>query len=304
MSRRWLAIASWVIGLAPIIVVAGQQRPTFRVGVDLVTVDVSVNRGGHPVSGLTLDNFIVFDNGVKQRLEGLIAEQVPLDAVLVLDTSGSLARNRLSQLKSAAGAFLDGLSPQDRLSLITFSHQILVRCPLTADRSAVRSVLSFADSRGATALYDATYVALRLSQAGNHRVVAVVFTDGLDNASWLSQDRVVDAATRSDVVIYGVTLSDDVSPANVSPANVIRVENQSSYTFLRSASEATGGRLFPAATGDKLRDAFARVLQDIRARYLLRYSPEKITPGWHKLEVRLQGAKGEVTARRGYFVER
>jgi hypothetical protein len=59
---RWLAFASWLIGLAPIVVVAGQQRPTFRVGVDLVTDDVSVNRGGHPVSGLTLDNFIVFDH--------------------------------------------------------------------------------------------------------------------------------------------------------------------------------------------------------------------------------------------------
>jgi len=321
---RWLAIASSLIGLAPIVVVAGQQRPTFRVGVDLVTVDVSVTRGGRPVSGLTLDNFIVFDNGVRQRLEGLIVEQdqpsaastrtsspgtapsgaVPLDAVLVLDTSGSLAGNRLSQLKTAAGAFLDGLSPLDRLALITFSHQIFVRCPLTADRSAVRGVLSFADSRGTTALYNATYVALRLAQPGERRVVAVVFTDGLDNASWLSQDRVVDAATRFNVIIYGVTLSDDVLPAYVSPANVIKVENQSSCKFLRSASETTGGRLFPAATGDKLRDAFARVLQDIRARYLLRYSPDRITPGWHKLEVRLQGTKGEVTARRGYFVER
>jgi Ca-activated chloride channel family protein len=247
---------------------------------------------------------VVFDNGVRRKLEGLVVEQVPLDAVLVLDTSGSLAGDRLSQLKTAAGAFLDGLSPQDRLALITFSHQIFVRCPLTADRSAVRSVLSFADSRGATALYDATYVALRLAQPGERRVVTVVFTDGLDNASWLSQDRVIDAATRSDVIIYGVTLSDDVPPAYVSPANVIRVENQSSYRFLRSASETTGGRLFPAAAGDKLREAFARVLEDIRARYLLRYSPDKITPGWHTLEVRLQGAKGDVTARLGYFVAR
>jgi len=179
-----------------------------------------------------------------------------------------------------------------------------VRCPLTADRGAVRrSVLSFADSRGGTALYDATYLALRLPQPGQRRTVAVVFTDGLDNASWLSQDRVVDAATRSDVIIYGVTLSDEVSPANVSP-NVVRIENQSSYKFLRSASDATGGRLFHAATDSRLRDVFARVLEDVRARYLLRYSPDKITPGWHKLEVRLQGVRGDVTARRGYFAAR
>jgi Ca-activated chloride channel family protein len=300
-GRTWLAIAPWLVGLAPIVVVSGQQLPTFRAGVDVVTVDVSVIRRGHPVSRLKLENFVVFDNGVRQKLEGMVAEHVPLDATLVLDTSGSLAGGRLSQLKRAGETFLEGLSAQDRVSLITFTHQILVRCPLTSDSRAVRGVLSFTESHGATALYDATYLALRLPEPGQRRGIAVVFTDGFDNASWLSQDDVVDAVTRSPVIVYGVTLNEDVMPPNVSASIVIRTEHASSNAFLRSVSEASGGRLFRAATGDKLHDAFARVLQDVRARYLLRYSPDKIAPGWHKLEVRLQGAKGDVTARRGYF---
>ena len=299
MSRAGLVAAPLLVAFASVAIIADQQRPTFRMGVDLVTVDVSVSRGGHPVSGLTLENFIVFDNGVKQKLEGITTEQVPIDAFLVLDTSGSMTGNRLSQLKGAADVLLDGLMADDRASLIAFSHVILVRCPLTADLRAVRSALVSAESGSTTALYDAVYVALRLREPRHNRAVAVVFTDGLDNASWLSEDRVLDAATRSDVIIYGVTLNDDALCANI-----VNAQRQPSYRFLRSAGNATGGRLFHAATGDKLRDAFARVLEDMRARYLLRYSPDKVMPGWHALDVRLQGVRGDVTARRGYFAAR
>ena len=137
-------------------------------------------------------------------------------------------------------------------------------------------------------MYDAMYVALRLRGPSHNRAVAVVFTDGFDNASWLSEDRLLDAAARSDVIIYGATLGEPVRRADV-----VSVEKPPAYKFLGSAANVTGGRLFHAATGDKLRDAFARVLEDMRARYLLRYSPDKATPGWHTLEVRLQGARGE-----------
>jgi len=300
VSRAGLVAAPLLTALASIVVAAGQQRPTFRVGVDLVTVDVSVSRGGHPVSGLTLENFVVFDNGVKQKLEGITTEQVPIDAFLVLDTSGSLAGNRLSQLKGAADSLLDGLTADDRASLIAFSHVILMRCPLSADLRAVRSALALTESSGRTALYDAMYVALRLREPSDNRAVAVVFTDGFDNASWLSEDRLLDAAARSDVIIYGVTLG---RPAR-QEHSVVSVEKPPQYKFLGSAANVTGGRLFHAATGDKLRDAFARVLEDMRARYLLRYSPDKVMPGWHALEVRLQGVRGDITARRGYFAAR
>ena len=87
-----------------------RQQPTFRVGVDLVSVDVSVTRNLDPVAGLTIENFEVFDNGVKQKLERIVHEQVPLEAFLVLDMSGSVAGVQLEELKAAAGAFVSGLT--------------------------------------------------------------------------------------------------------------------------------------------------------------------------------------------------
>jgi VWFA-related protein len=296
--RALAIVTAWLVGLAPAWIAVGQRLPTFRAGVDLVAVDVSVTRGGRPVAGLKLENFIVLDNGVRQKLEGMVTERVPLDATLVLDASGSLGGGRLIELKRAAETFLSGLSAQDRVSLMTFSHKVLLRCPLTSDFPAVRAALVWTESHGATALYDATYVALRLPEPGQRRVIAILFTDGFDNASWLSPDEVVDAARQSNVIIYGVTRAEYAR----SPRGAVFATNGgSALDFLRSVSDATGGQLFRTEMNDSLEGAFVRVLENVRARYLLRYSPDRLTPGWHRLEVRLKNAKGDVTARRGYF---
>jgi Ca-activated chloride channel family protein len=278
------------------------QRPTFRVKVDLVTVDVSVTRKNLPVSGMTARDFVVYDNGVKQELQPVAAEHVPLEAWLVLDTSDSV-RPKLPQLVQAAWAFVDGLSTRDRAALIGFSQTVVVRQILTGDLDAMRHALRALESKGTTALYDATYVALRLREASNTRAVAVILTDGCDNTSWLTADRVVTLTERSDLLIYGVSLG----PGLYNRYGDFGVESDREprrtpqYEFLRKLAEASGGRVFNA-TWAQLKEAFARILTEIRARYVLTYYPTSATPGWHKLEVKLTGAKGEITARRGYWV--
>ncbi len=87
------------------------QQPTFRAGVDVVKVDVSIARGVEHVSGLTAENFEVFDNGVKQKITNVATAQVPLEVYLVLDLSGSVQGESLAQLKRAANALVDGLVP-------------------------------------------------------------------------------------------------------------------------------------------------------------------------------------------------
>ncbi len=72
--------------------------------------------------------------------------------------------------------------------------------------------------------------------------------------------------------------------------------------FLRSLADTTGGRVFRTSARLRLEEAFALVLDDARTRYVLAYRPDRTTPGWHKLQVKLVDAKGDVVARRGYFV--
>ena len=125
------------LAVTPVWVIAApQQQPTFRAGVDLVRVDVSITRNLEPVAGLKAENFDVFDNGAKQKLERVVHEEVPLEAFLVLDMSGSVAGAELEELKAAATNFVSGLAPQDKVALVTFTDKANVAQPLTGDLEA------------------------------------------------------------------------------------------------------------------------------------------------------------------------
>ena len=97
--------------LAPALLAAAavQAPPVFRAEVGVVRVEVLVTRGGSPIGGLAAADFELRDEGIVQELEQIQEEQTPVDAVLVLDASGSVSGGKLDSLRSAAGAFLDGL---------------------------------------------------------------------------------------------------------------------------------------------------------------------------------------------------
>jgi VWFA-related protein len=170
---------------------------------------------------------------------------------------------------------------------------------LTPDLDAVRHALRGLSASGATALYDATYVTLRLRQPSNTRGVALILTDGFDNTSWLTADRLVQLAERSDLLVYGVSISPPTYDGI--PSGTREPPGTPQFRFLRRLADATGGRVFNARWSE-LKTTFAGILRDIRTRYLLTYYPTSTAPGWHKLDVKLTGARGDVTARNGYWV--
>jgi Ca-activated chloride channel family protein len=276
------------------------QQPTFRAGVDVVKVDVSIARGVEHVSGLTAENFEVFDNGVKQKITSVATAEVPLEVYLVLDLSGSVQGEPLAQLKRAANALVDGLIPADRVALLTFTKTVTVRQELTSNFQAFKAALAEATPSGFTAIYDAVFKAISMREPKDNRAIVVVFTDEGDNSSTSTTKQVFDAAERSDVTAYGV-LAPAAEGSSGGPG--FRAP-QFQIGFLRSLADATGGRVFRASARLPLEDLFELVLDDARSRYRLTYSPDKTTPGWHKLNVKLVGAKGDVVARRGYFVEK
>ncbi len=167
----------------------------------------------------------------------------------------------------------------------------------------MRGVLRLLDTSGITALYDATYVALHLREPGPVRGVAVVLTDGYDNISWLSADRVVESAKRSDLALYGIAVA-DLSSVDAAKWVGRRREPRDTpqYRYLRQLADLSGGRVFDATWGE-LKQTFAEILHEIRARYVLSYYPTNTSPGWHALDVRLTRARGDVRARRGYWVQ-
>jgi VWFA-related protein len=277
---RPLAIA------AAIAVQAAPQAPppaVFRSGIEVVELDVSVTRGGQPVQGLTARDFALTDNGVAQDVDSVMLDRLPLSVTLVLDTSTSVAGDRLAHLVQAGDGLVSALRPDDRVALVTFSHLVDLRVPMTEDKPAVRDALHNITGLGATALRDAVELALALQPHDRTRPLMLIFTDGLDTTSWLAEDAVVDTARRVGVVIHAVRVESD--------------------RFLERLAESSGGRTWSATSDRQLRELFTSALDEMRARYLLTYTPKGVArAGWHELKVRLRNGRADVTARPGYFV--
>ena len=275
--------------------------PVFRSEVEFVHIDALVTRSGRPVGGLGPSNFELKDNGVRQKLELVAAESRPLLAVLVFDTSSSMAGDKLVALQKAGEAFLDGLRPLDQAALMAFSEEISWIAGPTEDKAGVRRALDRLTAAGATALIDALYAAITLSDSGR-RPLVVLFSDGWDNQSFLDERDLRLTAERANALVHVVSWQPPLEGPMPGSNVPIPVEPEHER-MLRQIAESTGGRLWGADSPARLRDAFAAIAEAMGHRYVLRYEPQGVTrEGWHRIELRLRGEKGDVQVRRGYWV--
>jgi VWFA-related protein len=274
--------------------------PVFRSQVEEVYVDAFVTRSGQTIAGLRADDFELRDNRVPQKLELLSAESRPVLAVLVFDTSSSMEGDRLTALRAAGEAFLGGLGPADQAALVAFSEEITWLAEPTTNKGAVRNALASLRARGATAVYDALYAAITMSDP-TLRPLIVLFTDGEDNDSWLDARQLRAMVERSNALVHVVAWNPrpDLRPGSPTPFE------PASEPVLRDIAEATGGHFWGADSPARLQMAFTAVADAMRHRYVLRYEAQGVKrEGWHRIDVRLKNGKGDVNVRRGYWVGR
>ena len=261
------------------------QTATFASRVEAVRVDVLVAEQGQPVRDLRAAEFDVLDNGVRQEVDLVSFEQIPLNALLVLDMSASVAGDRLDHLRRAARLLLDGLKAEDQAALVTFNHAVVQGAGLTTNLERVRTALDRPVDPGETSLVDGIYAGMMLGESDVGRSLLIVFSDGLDTSSWLSPDAVLDTARRSDVVVYAVAVG--TSPKD---------------TFLPELSALTGGTFFRVESTTNLGATFLGILDEFRHRYLVSYTPRGVAKGgWHRLEVSVKRKGVTVKARPGYL---
>ena len=300
MTPRY-ACAIALVAALPLLTSAQQ---TFRSGVDVVRVDALVTDNRKPIAGLRATDFELRDNGVVQTIDSTAFESMPLSLILVLDASGSVAGDKMRHLGDAVDLILEGLHADDRAALITFSYQVQMRSPLNSDFAALRTMMSSVRAGGGTALRDAIYAALAISDVQESRPLLVAFSDGLDTMSWMGADVVERAARRANAVVYGVAVAEKTlyQPGRSRGTLTSRPEYTKGQTdFLDAIADATGGRVLKADTTDKLPKAFDEILREFRTRYVLTYTPQRVdAPGWHRIEVKVKGRTAEVKARAGY----
>ena len=263
--------------------VPGAEAPSFPTRVEVVRVSVLVRGSQGPILNLRSTDFEVSDNGVRQEVETTMREELPLKVVLAFDVSGSLKGKSLGELKRAAHAVVDGLRPGDRAALLTFADTLRLKVLLSSDFATLHTQIAGLEAEGGTSLVDGTFAAFALGDGDPGRVMAIVFTDGVETSSWLRGADVVETAKQTDVVLYAVRLGDQGS------------------SFLGRVTSVTGGRLLPVSSPDRLRQAFLDILNEFKARYVLSYTPRAVErKGWHRIDVRVRNQSAKVLARKGY----
>jgi len=264
---------------------AAQETPTFSTGVEAIRLDLLVTNRDRVVLGLEAADFEVRDNAILQDVELVSSEKLPLNVILALDTSGTMAGDNLDHLRSAGQALLARLEPGDLAGLVTFSDDVTLREGLTRDVDRLGRALAVVEARGGTAVIDGSYAAMMLGETEIGRDLLIVFSDGVDTSSWLTESQVLDAARRSDVVIYGVSVGGTVESE-----------------FLGKLTQITGGSLFEVKSTRDLSATFVDIFNEFRNRYLLSYSPQGVSSeGWHRLEVKVKGRRGVARVRAGYM---
>lgn len=283
VRRLSAAVAAALVAAIPAAPIAGQQ-PSFSARVDNVRVDVEVRRGDNAVTGLTASDFEVLDEGVPQKVEIVEPAGFPVSVVLALDSSSSLDRRERSHLTRAGRRVIDGLKPGESAALVTFSDRIAIRSPFTTDGERLSRLVGAEMPPGDTALYDAAHVAMLLGTSAPGRPIVILFSDGDDTASFLTEDAVVQTAQRTGSVVCVVMIGGE-------------------GRLLKQLVETSGGVFVKEKSLDKVAERFAELLDGFRNRYLVSFAPTGVSKtGWHKLTVRVKGG-GTVRARTGYWAD-
>ena len=262
---------------------------TEKVDVDVVQVTVTVtNDRGEFVSGLPQSAFHVAEDGKPQTITYFASEDVPLELVVAIDVSGSMA-TAMPKLKEAAKAFLGAVPAENRVSLLGFNDTVfaLTRRPTDPPEERMRAVDRLAPW-GATALYDVIVRGIDMLSARTGRKALVIFSDGEDQGSHVTLDQVEQRLQASDVTLY-----------MIGQGRGLQVERLKKV--MERLSTPTGGRVFAMEKIDQLSSAFDTLLEELSHQYLIGYPPPgEVRDGkFHEIKVRVDGHHN-VRARNGY----
>lgn len=191
------------------------QSFKFRTGVDLINVNATVSdQSGRFVSGLTKDDFRLFDDERPQTITHFNAERVPVSLGIVLDTSGSMDGDKMYAAKQALERFLTQLlDPEDEVFLYRFDNSPQLVEGWTRDKRRISESLYRIQPHGGTALYDAVTEAVHLAQQGrNKKKAVVIISDGNDTSSRTDVFAVKQLIRETEILVYAIGIDSVGTP--------------------------------------------------------------------------------------------
>lgn len=268
----------------------------FRVESQAVLVDVAVSDGG-PVLDLREEDFELYEGGEATSFRLLDPASLPVAVVFAMDVSASTVGERQRRLGEGAALFAGGLTRRDSCAVIAFSMEPFWTREFAPCAVDVRTDVRTIEPGGPTSVRDSVILSLAVLHREEGRKVLLLFTDAYDNLSWSSDDLVMTAVRGSGALIYSIVARPRDSFRFLGPSD-------DGFHLIREVSEASGGRLLEVSSDDDLAGAYQEVLEELRTRYVLSFTPNPRLEGFVAIEVRVKRRGVDVRARPGYVAQR
>ena len=315
------------------------EEGALKLETHLVNLNVgATDRDGRAIAGLKQDDFNIYEDGVLQRISFFSPERSQFNLVLLIDLSGSM-KDEIELIKETALHFLDVISAQDNVAVITFTTDVTVVSHLTKDRDDLRESIEYMLApAGGTAFYDALGYALveELRKVKGQRNAVIAITDGEDNllqaklmerlrpmigrgpiaGSFLTYEELLDGASEADALIYPIHLDPTPPqpivisglrpPPTAAQSPLLQIQPDLTGIAkeqLHLLADATGGRFYHANRIGDLKGVFEQVAAELRTVYSMAYSTTNLTFDGRFRKIRVQVNKPEVVVhtRPGYY---
>ena len=278
------------------------QTPSFRAGVDIVSVNVTItDREGHYVTDLDVNEFQLFEDGAKQDVTFFARTPLPIALTLLIDTSASMER-RLRTAQEAAIGFARRLRGEDIASVIDFDSRVNILQGFSNHVEELERAIRRTSAGGSTSLHNAIYISLKelakiraRTPEDIRRQSIVVLSDGEDTSSLVSFDEVLELARRSETAIYAIGLRTRDHRGN-------RGFQEAEYV-LRQLAQQTGGRAFFPGAIDELSDVYGQIADELSSQYTLGYtSNNPVRDGqWRRIVIRVDRSQTTARTKQGYY---
>ncbi|MCW5959955.1 MAG: VWA domain-containing protein [Pyrinomonadaceae bacterium] len=301
---------------------------------DIITIDTEVvnvlftaqDKNRRLLTELKEGDVRLYEDGEAQEMTAFYRQiDLPLSLAILIDTSASQERT-LPDEKLAAKSFLEAVvrPTKDEVSIVSFTGEATLEQGMTSNIARLRRAIDNVQfvppsgyigggviaggtppisgrnqmTQGSTAIWDAVWITSEevLGPAPEKtRRAIILLTDGVNTYGKKKLDEAVEAAQRSEAVIYSVGIGDNFY-------------NGVDEGALRKLSERTGGRAFFPRDERELRQAFDQIQEEMRSQYLIAYAPtnQKRDGSYRKIEIKLVNPelakqKVVITHRQGYF---
>jgi len=282
--------------LLAVLLVSGGVYAQFRSDTRLVVLHASIaDKHGKLVTNLKQSEVKVFENGQLQQVKLFKREDVPVSLGIIIDDSASMQTKR-ARVEAAALSLVRESNPQDEVFIVNFNDEWFLDVPFTSDIHKMEQGIAKIDSRGGTAMRDAISASLDYmrEKAKKDKKVLLIITDGNDNASNTSLEKIVSRCNQSETLVYAIGLFTEEE----------KHEGSKARRALNELTSTTGGMAYYPKDVSDVQALASEIAQDIRNQYTITYTPaiQELDGSYRQIKVVVDApGKPSVRTRSGYY---